>query len=50
MERTKLLRELVMIENDLFASKRHLYPKVKLTIAEMLLKGAPTIPTPHCER
>ena len=50
MERTGLLRELVMIENDLFAGKRHLYPKVKLTIAEMLLKGAPTIATPHCER
>ena len=50
MERTKLLREMVAIENDLFAGKRHLYPKVKLTIADMLVKGAPTIPTPHCER
>lgn len=50
MERTRLLRELVMIENDLFAGRRHLYPKVKLTIAEMLLKGAPTIASPHCER
>ena len=50
MERTRLLREMVMIENDLFAGKRHLYPKVKLTIAEMLFKGVPTISTPHCER
>jgi len=49
MERTKLLSELVMIENDLFNGRRHLYPKVKLTIAEMLLKGPPTIDTPHCE-
>ncbi len=50
MERTKLLSELVKIENDLFAGKRHLYPKVRLTIAEMLVIGAPTISTPHCER
>ncbi len=50
MERTPLLRELVSIENDLFFGKRHLYPKVKLTIGEMLTKGSPTIPVPHCER
>lgn len=50
MERTHLLRELVAIENDLFSGKRHLYPKVKLTIGEMLIKGPPTIPVPHCER
>jgi predicted metal-binding protein len=50
MERTPLLRQLALIENDLFAGKRHLYPKVKLTIAGMLLLGPPTVPTPHCER
>lgn len=50
MKRTGLLNELVRIENDLFQGKRHLFPKIRLTIAEMLVKGAPTIPTPHCER
>ncbi len=50
MERTPLLQELAMIENDLFDGKRRLYPKVKLTIAQMLLQGAPAIETPHCER
>ncbi len=49
-ERTRLLQQLVMCENELTTGKRHLYPKVRLTIAEMLVKGPPTIPTPHCER
>ncbi len=48
-ERTPLLQQLVMCENELMGGKRHLYPKVRLTIAEMLVKGVPTIPTPHCE-
>lgn len=50
MERTALLRQLVVIENDLFSGKRNLYPKVRITIAEMLLNGPPTLATPHCER
>ena len=50
MERTPLLRQLALIENDLFAGKRYLYPKVKLTIAGMLLQGPPVVPTPLCER
>ncbi len=49
-DRTRLLQQLVMCENELMEGRRHLYPKVRLTIAEMLVRGAPTIPTPHCER
>ena len=50
MERTPLLRQLAMVENDLLEGRRHLYPKVRLTIAQMLLQGLPSRPTPHCER
>ncbi len=49
-DRTRLLQQLVALENELMEGKRHLYPKVRLTIAEMLVKGPPTIPTPHCEK
>jgi hypothetical protein len=50
MERTLLLRQLAILENDLLEGKRHLCPKVRKTIARMLLEGSPSIPTPHCER
>jgi hypothetical protein len=50
MERTPLLRRLALLENDLLEGRRHLYPKVRLTIARMLLQGPPFITTPHCER
>lgn len=50
VERTPHLGRLVMLEKDLFAGKRHLAPKVKMTIAEMLVKGPPSLPTPFCER
>ncbi len=50
MERTPLFRQMALLENDLFAGKRHLYPKIKLTIAQMLVEGPPSIPVPHCER
>lgn len=49
-ERTLLLRELAMLENELMGGKRHLYPRIKLTIAQMLVKGPPMIAMPHCER
>jgi len=50
VERTSLLRKLALLENELLENKRHLLPKVKITIAEMLLKGPPSIPLPHCEK
>ncbi len=43
VERTPLLRRLAMLENNLLYMKRHLHPKVKLTIAEMLVKGPPEL-------
>jgi hypothetical protein len=50
MERTPLLQRLVAVERELLGEKPHVYPRVKLTIAQMLVTGPPTIPTPHCER
>lgn len=44
VDRTALLRQLVLVENELLENRRHLYPKVKLTIAEMLVKGPPVLP------
>ena len=50
VERTFLLRKLALLENELLTNKRHLMPKVRITIAEMLVKGPPTIPLLHCEK
>lgn len=50
VERTPLLMELVKVEDELLGHKRHVYPKVKLTIAEMILQGPPSLPAPHCAR
>ena len=50
MDRTGLYRNLAGLESELLGEKRHLYPKVKLTIAEMIVKGPPRIPRPYCER
>lgn len=41
VDRTELLHELAMLENQLLRGKRHVLPKVRLTIAEMLLQGPP---------
>jgi hypothetical protein len=43
VERTPLLRKLALLENELLENKRHLVPKVNITIAEMLMKGPPQI-------
>ncbi len=48
VERTPMLRQLALMENELLGNKRHLYSKVKLTIAEMLVKGPPHLPSPYC--
>jgi Fe-S-cluster containining protein len=50
VERTQLLQRLVAVERELMGEKLHLYPRVKLSIAQMLVNGPPAIPTPHCER
>ena len=50
VERTPFLQRLAKLEQDFLNHKRHLLPKVRLTIAEMILKGAPAIEVPHCEK
>lgn len=50
MNRTKLLGRMAAIESELLAGRRHLYPKVKHTIAEMIAGGPPRIEKPFCER
>jgi Fe-S-cluster containining protein len=43
VERTEKLRRLAMLEQELLHNRRHLLPKVKLTIAEMIVKGPPRL-------
>jgi hypothetical protein len=50
MNRSQTLSQLASVESRLFDRKRHLYPKVKKTIAEMIVQGPPAVPLPHCER
>ncbi len=50
MDRTPLFQQMVAVESRLLGDKRHLMPRVKLTIAEMIVQGPPTVPVPHCER
>ena len=50
MNRTKLLQTIAAIESDLLEGKRHLFPKVKLTIAEMIVNGPPRVEKPYCEK
>ena len=44
VERTHLLHSLALLESQLLEDKRHLHPKVKITIAEMLVNGPPVLP------
>ncbi len=50
VERTPLLQKLVWLEDELLDNRRSLMPKVKMTIAEMLVKGPPVLQVPHCQR
>lgn len=50
MDRTLLFRRLAVLESRLMGERRHLYPRVKKTIADMIVQGPPAIDTPHCER
>lgn len=50
MDRTVLFRRLVQLESRLLGEKRHLFPKIKLSIAEMIVKGPPRVNKPHCEK
>lgn len=44
VERTPLLQRLAQLENRFLENRRHQLPKVRLTIAEMLVKGPPSLP------
>lgn len=46
MERTALLKQLVVLEQNFLEGKKHLVPKAKMTIARMLISGPPSVP--HC--
>lgn len=48
VDRTSMLQQLARLENELLDNKRHLYPKVKITIAEMVVKGLPSLPSLFC--
>ncbi len=50
MDRTRLFGRLAALESDLLGEHGHLYPKVKKTVAEMIVQGVPTLPALHCER
>ncbi len=50
MERTELFQRLAKLESQLLDDKRHLYPRVKISIAEMIVYGPPRLEKPFCER
>lgn len=50
MDRTELLGRIAALESELLGGKRHLFPKVRRTIAEMITAGPPLIDKPFCER
>jgi len=50
MDRTDLLGKIAALESDLLGGRRHLYPKVKRTIAAMIADGPPGVDKPFCER
>ncbi len=50
VERTGLLQRLARLENQLMGNRRHLLPKVKKSIAEMLVLGPPVVPRSFCEK
>ncbi len=50
VERTPLLKRLALLENEILDNKRHLQPRVKMTIAEMLVKGPPTLAQAYCAK
>lgn len=50
MNRTTLLAKIATLESELLGGKRHLFPKVRKTIAEMIADGPPRVDKPFCER
>ncbi len=50
MDRTGLLGKIAALESELLGGRRHLFPKVRRTIAEMIAYGPPRVDKPFCER
>lgn len=50
MDRSQLLSRMAAVESELLGGKRHLYPRVRRTIAEMIAEGPPRVDKPFCER
>ncbi|SDP75102.1 hypothetical protein [Desulforhopalus singaporensis] len=50
VNRTPMLVRLARLENELLGNKRDSYPRVKMTIAQMLVQGPPTLGRPHCDK
>ncbi len=50
MERTVMLQKMAQLENECLQDRRRFLPKVKLTIAEILVKGPPHLPVPVCQQ
>ena len=44
VDRTGLYREMAALEAEFLGRRRHVLPKVRLTLAQMLVKGPPQIP------
>jgi hypothetical protein len=50
MDRTAMLSKIAALESELLGGRRHLFPKVRRTIAEMIVDGPPLVDKPFCER
>lgn len=50
MNRTELLGRIATLESELLGGKRHMFPKVKRSIAEMIADGPPRVDKRFCER
>jgi hypothetical protein len=50
MDRTRLLSQVAQLESELLGGKRHLYPRVRRSIAEMIVNGPPRVDKAFCER
>ncbi|HHO48387.1 MAG TPA: hypothetical protein ENN06_08040 [Desulfobacteraceae bacterium] len=50
MQRTDLLARMADLESELLDGRRHVYPRVRRTIAEMIAGGPPMVDKPFCER
>jgi len=50
MNRTSILGRVAAIESELLGGKRHLFPRVRKTIAAMIADGPPTVDKLFCRR